>query len=90
LIQAVTVTEMSLAYGSTATGGIQIAAQGPRGFLLFFWGADGTATWHPEQIAGPGMQGGPAMAAGNGTEEIALTATDGSLRYYWSYDGTPT
>jgi hypothetical protein len=36
------------------------------------------------------MQGAPAMTAGNGTEEIALTATDGSLRYYWSYDGTPT
>ena len=27
--------------------------------------------------------------AGNYTEEIAVTATDGSLRYYWSYDGTP-
>ena len=72
-------------------GGIQIAAQGPRGSLLFFWAADGTATWHPEQIAGPGtMQGTPAMTAGNYTMEIALTATDGSLRYYWSYDGTPT
>jgi hypothetical protein len=22
--------------------------------------------------------------------EIAVTATDGSLRYYWSYDGTST
>ena len=30
------------------------------------------------------------MVAGNYTEEIAVTATDGSLRYYWSYDGTPT
>jgi hypothetical protein len=30
------------------------------------------------------------MVAGNYTEEIAVTATDGSLRYYWSYDGTLT
>jgi hypothetical protein len=28
--------------------------------------------------------------AGNYTMEIAVTATDGSLRYYWSQDGTPT
>ncbi|HJY74233.1 MAG TPA: hypothetical protein VJ347_20855, partial [Streptosporangiaceae bacterium] len=47
--------------------------------------------WHPEQVAGPGtMQGAPAMVAGHYTEEIAVTATDGSVRYYWSYDGTST
>jgi hypothetical protein len=28
------------------------------------------------------------MVAGNYTMEIAVTATDRSLRYYWSYDGT--
>ena len=71
--------------------GIQIAASGPGDSLMFFWAVDGTNTWHPEQVAGPGtMQGGPAMVAGNYTEEIAVTATDGSLRYYWSWDGTPT
>jgi hypothetical protein len=33
---------------------------------LFFWAADGTSTWHPEQVAGSGtMQGAPAMVAGN-------------------------
>jgi hypothetical protein len=64
---------------------------GPRGSLWFYWAADGTSTWHPEQIVGPGtMQGAPAMAAGNNTMEIAVRATDNSLRYYWSYDGTPT
>jgi hypothetical protein len=30
------------------------------------------------------------MVAGNYTMEIAVTATDGSLRYYWAYDGTST
>jgi hypothetical protein len=30
------------------------------------------------------------MVAGNHTEEIAVTAPDGSLRYYWNYDGTTT
>ena len=72
-------------------GGIQISAQGTGGSILFFWAADGTSTWHPEQVAGPGtMQGTPAMVAGNYTMEIAVTATDGSLRYYWSRDGTST
>ena len=36
------------------------------------------------------MQGTPAIVAGNYTMEIAVTATDGSLRYYWSPGGTPT
>ena len=73
-----------------SAGGVQIAARGTGGSLLFFWAADGTSAWHPVQVAGPGtMQGTPAMVAGNNTMEIAITATDGSLRYYWAYDRYP-
>jgi hypothetical protein len=45
----------------------------------------------PTGLARPGTrQSSHLQAFCNGTQEIALTATDGSLRYYWSYDGTPT
>jgi hypothetical protein len=36
------------------------------------------------------MQGALAIVADNYTMEIAVTATGGSQRFYWSYDGTPT
>jgi hypothetical protein len=35
-------------------GAVNIAVQGPRNSLLFYWAADGTTTWHAEPVPGNG------------------------------------
>ena len=34
--------------------GVNISAVGARNRLKFYWAINGTATWHPETVAGPG------------------------------------
>jgi hypothetical protein len=53
-------------------GAIQIAATGADGSLSFYWAADGTSTWYPVLLSGPGTTwSSPAMVASSGTFEIA-------------------
>ena len=33
---------------------VNISTVGTASQLLFYWATNGTATWHPETIAGPG------------------------------------
>ena len=33
---------------------VNIAIQGPNNSLKFYWAVNGTATWHPETVAGVG------------------------------------
>jgi hypothetical protein len=33
---------------------VNIAIQGPRNSLKFYWAVNGTTTWHAETVAGPG------------------------------------
>jgi hypothetical protein len=60
-----------------ADNGMEIAATAPDGSLWFYWAANGTSTWHPEQVAGPGTTAtAPAMVASGNAIEIA---TNGPL-----------
>ncbi|MGH3298663.1 MAG: hypothetical protein ACRDP7_43420 [Trebonia sp.] len=33
---------------------VNIVAEDPNHSLRFYWAVNGTATWHPETVAGPG------------------------------------
>jgi hypothetical protein len=35
-------------------GSVNIAVPGPNHSLRFYWAVNGTTTWHPETVAGPG------------------------------------
>jgi hypothetical protein len=71
----------------------EIAAVAPDGSLWFYWAADGTSTWHAEQVAGPGIvsvHGAPAITDSGGATEIAAATPDGGLDFWWAADGTST
>ncbi len=71
-----------------------IAAQGPKGSLMFYWQTIGTAPWQPEQVAGPGTAPGnttvsvPSIAQVGDSSLIAASGADGNLMFYWQTIGT--
>ena len=57
---------------TSAGGSMEIAATGADGSLWFYWAYDGTNTWHPQELSGPGTTiASPAMTTSSGTYEIA-------------------
>jgi hypothetical protein len=49
----------------------EISAIGAGGSLWFYWAYDGTSTWHPQELSGPGTTfASPAMTTSSGTYEI--------------------
>jgi hypothetical protein len=56
--------------------------------LWFYWQAIGTAAWHAEQVAGPGVViGGSSVAQVGGSAVIAVTQQDNNLWFYWQAIG---
>lgn len=68
---------------------VNIAFQGPRNSLRFYWAADGSATWHTETVAGAGSTfSTPSMAVNGNVVNIAAEGPDNTLRLFWAADGT--
>ena len=44
----------SVAAAAAAVTAVNIAAAGTLARLKFYWAINGTPTWHPETVAGPG------------------------------------
>ena len=54
------------------SGGTVLAATGVDYSLWFYWAYNGTSTWHPQELSGPGTTfASPAMTTSSGTYEIA-------------------
>jgi hypothetical protein len=74
--------------------GTELAATAPDGSLHYYFNVDGNPNWSASQVAGAGTtSSAPAIvrfanSSGLGTE-LAATAPDGSLHYYFNVDGNP-
>jgi hypothetical protein len=70
---------------------VNIAAQGPDHTLRFYWAVNGTATWHPETVAGPGTTySAPSMIQNGNSVNITAQGPAATLRFYWAVNGTAT
>src|SRR5580700_6162414 len=67
-----------------------IAVQGPNESLVLYSAVDGTSTWTPEMVAGPGTTySAPSMIL-NGSIDIAVQGPNDSLTFYWAFNGSST
>src|SRR5580700_8808512 len=70
---------------------VDIVAQGPNDSLRFYWAVSGTATWHPETVAGRGTTySAPSMIQDGNIVDIVAQGPNNSLRFYWAVSGTAT
>jgi len=91
LIAAGGLTPALAASGPSMTvnnGSVNMAIQGPRESLRFYWAVNGTATWHPETVAGPfSTYSAPSMTVNGNSVNIAAEGPDHSLVFYWAVNG---
>jgi hypothetical protein len=71
---------------------VNIAAEGPRNSLDFYWAANGTSTWTREVVAGPGTTvSPPAITANDGSVNVvAHRGIWQGMEFYWAVNGTTT
>jgi hypothetical protein len=70
---------------------VNITAQGPAATLRFYWAVNGTATWHPETVAGPGRTfSAPSIIQNGNSVNITAQGPAATLRFYWAVNGTAT
>src|SRR5580698_10162455 len=68
-----------------------IAVKGPGDSLRFYWAANGSSTWGPETVAGPGSTySAPSMAVDGNSVNIVAEGPNHSLLFYWAVNGTST
>ena len=68
---------------------MNIAAEGPANSLDFYWAFNGSSTWGPETVAGPGTTfSAPAITGNDGYANIAAEGPGSSLDFYWQQNGT--
>jgi hypothetical protein len=70
---------------------VNISAMGPKDRLRFYWAVNGTATWHPETVAGVGSTfSAPSMTVNHNSVNISAVGPRNRLKFYWAVNGTPT
>jgi hypothetical protein len=70
---------------------VNIAAAGSLARLKFYWAVNGTSTWHPETVAGPGSTfSAPSMTVNGNRVNISTVGAANRLKFYWAVNGTPT
>jgi len=52
---------------------------------------NGTATWHPETVAGVGSTlSAPSMTVNGNSVNISAVGSQNRLKFYWAVNGTST
>ena len=76
--------------GRSPAADIDIAAEGVNNSLDFYWAANGSGTWHPEQVAESAADSPPSMTPDGSDANIAAAGAKGSLDFYWATSGNAT
>jgi hypothetical protein len=72
-------------------GGVNISTVGPANRLKFYWAFNGTATWHPETVAGVhSTYSAPSMTTNGNSVNISAVGFQDRLKFYWAVNGTAT
>jgi hypothetical protein len=70
---------------------VNIAADGAKGSLDFYYAANGSATWNAETVAdGNTTFSAPSMTTDGNDVNIAAAGANGSLDFYWAANGSAT
>jgi hypothetical protein len=73
---------------TTGNNSSQIAAEGPKDTLRYYWQTFGHVPWNPEKVAGNRTTySAPSLTDGGGSSVIVAEGPGHSLRYYWQYFG---
>jgi hypothetical protein len=65
-----------------------IAVDGPANSLDFYGATNGSATWHPETVAGPGTTySAPAVIGNDGSANVVAEGPNNTLTCYWQENG---
>jgi len=78
---------------TTDGNGVIIAAegtaqQGTSHTLNFYWAPNGSTTWTPETVQGPGVDSPPSMTTDGNGIIIAAEGPSNSLYFYWALNGS--
>jgi len=78
---------------TTDGNGVIIAAegtaqQGTSHTLNFYWAPNGSTTWTPETVQGPGVDSPPSMTTDGNGVIIAAEVPGNSLYFYWALTGS--
>jgi len=64
---------------------LAVPSRGPNDSLTFYSAIDGTSTWNPETVVGPGTTySAPSMILNGSDLDVAVKGPDNTLVYYWA------
>ena len=70
---------------------VNIAVEGAKNRLKFYWAVNGTATWHAETVAGTRTTySAPSMTVNGNAVNISSVGAKNRLKFYWAVNGTAT
>jgi hypothetical protein len=70
---------------------VNISAVGPKNRLQFYWAVNGSATWHPETVAGvASVFSAPSMTVNHNSVNISAVGPRNRLKFFWAVNGSAT